>query len=281
MKKRVIATVSVGLHKELFFLAQSNLEQYAKLHNYEISNCRNTLDSSRPIAWTKILHILQLMENYEEIFWIDADAIILDGTVDVSTVVKRDSDLAWVYHENLNQSHPNAGVMFIRVNTATRRLFELANQQRDLDNHPWWDQAALMRALGIESSFLPVGNLKHAKPVQIVEQRLSKEWNSIRQFTAYQPRIRHFAGDPFWLRELLMAEYANPTDGTSDKLDLIINRINENLLLRESLREENESLREENESLREENESLRQANMAVLNSRIWKLYVFWRFIRTR
>ena len=274
MNKRVIATVSIGPHNELFSLAQPNLEQYAKLHNYEISNCRNTLDASRPVAWTKILHILQLMEIYEEIFWIDADAIILDSTVDISTVVKDDSDLAWVYHENQNQSHPNAGVMFIRVNTATRKLFELANQQRDLDNHPWWDQAALMRALGIESSFLPVGNLKHSKPVQIVEQRLAIEWNSIRQFTAQEPRIRHFAGDPFWLRELLMAEYSNPTGDTSVKLDLIVNRINENLLL-------NESLHRENESLHRENESLHRANMAVLSSRIWRLFAFWRFIRTR
>jgi FtsZ-binding cell division protein ZapB len=130
--------------------------------------------------------------------------------------------------------------------------------------------------------------LKHSQPVQIVEQRLAKEWNSIRQSTAQQPRIRHFAGDPFWLRELLMAEYANPTGSTSGKLDLIVNRINENLVLNESLRQENESLRQENESLRQENESLRQENeslrqenMAVLNSRIWRFMAFLRFTRTR
>jgi FtsZ-binding cell division protein ZapB len=263
MKKRVIATASIGRHEELFSLAQSNLEQYAELHNYEISNCYGSLDPNRPVAWTKILHILKLMKHYEEIFWIDADAIILEATVDISSIVEDKCDLAWVYHEYQNQSHPNSGVMFIRVNAATNRLFELANQQRDLDNHPWWDQAALMRVLGIESSFLPIGKLEDTHPIRISEQKLGKEWNSIRQDAARHPKIRHFAGDPIWLRELLMAEYANPSGNASDTLNLLVSRINQNLELNESLRQEKESLRQESESLRQESESLRQESESL------------------
>jgi len=288
MTKRVIATASIGQHEELFSLAQLNLEMYADLHGYTISNCRYSLDTTRPPAWTKITHILDLMKNYDEILWIDADAIIVNGVVDISSIVDDKSDLSWVYHEYDNQSHPNSGVMFIRVNTATRRLFELANHQRDLDHHPWWDQAALMRVLGIESNIQPVGKLINSEPIRVTEQRLAKDWNSIRQDSAQQPRIRHFAGDPFWFRKLLMAEYANPNSRDKDCLSEIITSVNENIVSCESLRQENESLRQENESLRQENESLRQENeslrqekMEVLNSRTWKLFTFWRFVRIR
>jgi FtsZ-binding cell division protein ZapB len=294
MTRKVIASVAIGSHKELLDLSIGNLNDYARRYGYKISICYESLDPDRPVAWTKILHILNLMNNFEEILWIDADAIIKDASKDISEEVFQESDLAWVYHEYENQSHPNSGVMFIRVNAATQRLFELANLQRDLDHHPWWDQAALMRVLGLESNFLPIGKLKISETIHIAEQKLAKEWNSIRQDAAQQPKIRHFAGDPFWFRKLLIAEYANPTSRNTSRLNEIIANINEDILLyeslrqeneslrqeNESLRQENESLRQENESLRQENESLRQENMQVLNSRTWRLFSFWRFART-
>ena len=286
MKKRVIATVSIGRHEELSSLAQSNLEKYAKLHGYDISNCRNTLDSTRPPSWSKVLLILELMKNYEEIFWVDADAIILNDSLDVSSIVEEDSDLAWVYHEYENQSSPNAGVMFIRVNTRTKRLFELANEQRDLDHHPWWEQAALMRLMGIETNVWPIGRMNSTELVSITEQKLPNEWNSIRQDPAVQARIRHFAGEHFWVRKLLMAEYANPTGTSAETLNEAINNINEIIVLNESLQQQNESLQQQNESLHQQNESLHQQNeslsqynLEITNSRTWKLFSLWRFIR--
>jgi hypothetical protein len=293
MKKRVIATASIGHHEELSSLAQSNLEKYAELHGYDISNCRNTLDSTRPPAWSKVLLILELMKSYEEIFWIDADAIILNDTADISSIVKEDSDLGWVYHEYENQSSPNSGVMFIRVNARTKRLFELANEQRDLDHHPWWEQAALMRLIGIETNVWPIGGINSTGLVAITEQKLPKEWNSIRQDPAVPARIRHFAGEHFWVRKLLMAEYANPTGTSAETLDEVINKINETKESNESLRQQNESLRQQNESLHQQNESLHQQNeslhqqneslsqynLEITNSRTWKLFSLWRFIR--
>jgi len=293
MKKRVIATASIGHHEELSSLAQSNLEKYAELHGYDISNCRNTLDSTRPPAWSKVLLILELMKSYEEIFWIDADAIILNDTVDISSIVEEDSDLGWVYHEYENQSSPNSGVMFIRVNTATRRLFELANEQRDLDHHPWWEQAALMRLMGLESNIWPIGGMSSTESVSITEQKLPIEWNSIRQNATQQPRIRHFAGEHFWVRKLLMAEYANPTNTSGKTLNEIITKINETKVLNESLHQQNESLHQQNESLHQQNESLHQQNESLhqqnnhlsqqnfnmTNSRTWKLFSLWRFMR--
>ena len=279
MKKRVIATVSIGRHEELSSLAQSNLEKYAKLHGYDISNCRNTLDSTRPPSWSKVLLILELMKNYEEIFWVDADAIILNDSLDVSSIVEEDSDLAWVYHEYENQSSPNAGVMFIRVNTRTKRLFELANEQRDLDHHPWWEQAALMRLMGIETNVWPIGRMNSTELVSITEQKLPNEWNSIRQDPAVQARIRHFAGEHFWVRKLLMAEYANPTGTSAETLNEAIININEIIVLNESLHQQNESLHQQNESLHQQNESLSQQYLEITNSHTWKLFSLWRLMR--
>jgi len=267
MKKRVIATVSIGQHGDLFTLARPNLEAYAKLHGYEISNCGESLDDTRPPAWTKVLHIINLMESYKEILWIDSDAIVLDETEDISSIVDKDSDLGWVYHEYDNQSHPNSGVMFIRVNSSTERLFKLASEQRDLDHHPWWDQAALMRVLGLESSLWPIGQMQDVQQVAIKEQKLPIEWNSIRQNAAREPRIRHFAGEQFWVRKFLMAEYSNPTGNSNAVITEILARIDQ--------------IEKSNHSLEQQNHSLEQHNSEITNSRTWRLFSFWRVLRRK
>ena len=272
MKKRVIATAAIGHHRELFDIVRSKLEMYAELHGYEISNCQDTLDPMRPHAWTKIIHIINLMKDYEEILWIDADAIILDGAVDVSSIVEEDTDLAWVWHSYENQSHPNSGVMYIKVNKATCMLFLLANEQRDLSDHPWWDQAALMRLLGIESDIWPIGSIKNTELIPVKEQKLPIEWNSIRQDPAKNPKIRHLAGEDFWVRKLLLTEHANSADALTKTINEVTNQLKENLNLIETLQQQNKTLQQQNKTLQ-------QQIWEIINSKTWRLFSFWRFLR--
>ncbi len=191
--RKVIATVAVGSHVEYLNLTIENLECYAEKHGYEIAICRENLDNKRHVTWTKTLFILQLMKTYDEIFWIDSDAIILDFTTDIRDGLLSKTDLAWVYHHYENQSHPNAGVMYIKVNTNTLQFFQNVSSQRDLDFHPWTEQAAMMRVLGQDSSVYPIGLGEKTFPITINEQRISNEWNSIRQDASDHVRIRHFA----------------------------------------------------------------------------------------
>ena len=210
MIRRVIASVAIGPHCELLELSMGKLKEFADKHKYEISICTTSLDESRPPPWTKILHILNLMKIYDEILWIDSDAIIVDSSEDITSSIALDSELSWVLHEYDNELHPNSGVMYIRVNSNTQKLFQTANMQTDLAEHPWWDQAALMRVLDLESLTWPIGKGSVTEKIDIKIQKLANDWNSIRRDPASKPRIRHFAGEHFWFRKLSMAKYANP-----------------------------------------------------------------------
>jgi hypothetical protein len=184
--------------------------KFAEIHGYQIEICDQSLDATKPPAWTKLLFILNLMEKYDEIFWVDSDAIILETSVDVLDEINPHTEIAWVYHEYENQRHPNSGVMYIRVNESTKNLFSEASLQNDLEKHPWWDQAALMRVMGIHTEDSKINLGINRNTIKIEEQELSLSWNSIRQNSASRPYIRHFAGEPFWIRKFLMAEYVNP-----------------------------------------------------------------------
>ncbi len=256
--RKVIATVALGNHVEFLELSIENFKLYAAKHGYELEICKQNLDTKRPEAWTKILFILELMKTYDEIFWIDSDAIIINFTTDLQDEILSETDLAWVYHSYGNQSHPNAGVMYIKVNSKTKNFFQTVNTQTDLYLHPWWDQAAMMRLLGQDSNLYPIGSGKIIHQIAIQEQRISNEWNSIRQDAAHHVRIRHFAGDSTLIRKLFLSEYANPRGNSLEQLNLSLLAISNS----------------ESEINR-----LKKQLDTVINSRTWKIFLFWRKLR--
>jgi hypothetical protein len=288
MTRKVIASVALGPHKELLGLSFGKLSHYANLYGYEISICDESLDPTRPAAWTKILHILNLMPDFDEILWIDSDAIIIDASKDIASEVYQETDIAWVYHSYGGQTHPNAGVMFIRSNLATLQLFEAANMQTDLTDHPWWDQAAIMRVMGLESEVLPFDLKGPFDKIVIKDQMLSTEWNSIRQDPSEKPRIRHFAGEKFWIRKLLTAEYSHPFGSSGQILEELIsgqgniaNSQTENQELvsqnqelvsqNQELVSQNQELVSQNQELVSQNQQLKIQISQVHSSRIWKI----------
>jgi hypothetical protein len=272
MLKRVIASVCIGEHITLQEMAISRLNLYAKIHGYDVSICKDSLDLNRPPAWSKLLHIRNLMHVYDEIFWIDADALILDLSRDIKEVVERETDLAWVYHEYDNQRHPNSGVMYMKTNSKTQNLIVTAIEQRDLDLHPWWDQAALMRVLGKDSVVWPIGPGLLVNHLEIHEQALPVTWNSIRLNAVENPRIRHFAGEVFWVRKLLMAEYTLPQVNSLMNINDVISEVN-------IVGQEHLSCKQEILSLTQEILSLTKDYEIVVNSRSWKFLTIWRFLR--
>jgi hypothetical protein len=268
--KKVLTTIAAGLHQSLIEYSGPSFERFSKLHDYKLVVQDKIVDSSNPPAWSKLAHILDLMDEYQEILWIDSDALIIKNDVDIKSIIHEKSDLAWTYHSYDNQTHPNSGVMFIKVNNKTRKLFSDALMQKDLVTHPWWDQGALMRVLGIESSVWPVNAWRSTKKNILQEQKLPLEWNSIRFDAVKNPRIRHFAGEPFQIKKFLMAEYAHPTSNSPEVLQHLIDSFSAI-----------EETKNRNRLLEVENETLRLDLKLIHSSRIWKFMRRWTILKTK
>ena len=229
VNRKVLVTLAAGKYLQLLDMSRITFIDYAKKWDYDFVEVKESWDESRPYAWTKLLAIRDLLDKYDFVFYVDSDALILRDDIDVATIAH--TDFAWPVGPVNGRICPNAGIMAIRSSESSKKLFDLAYCQNDLIYNGWWEQAALMRILQYED---PRDHERHwsefnLDKLQIGITELDSSWNSTIQEFASDPIIRHFAGDPFPLKLLLMAEYVlariSPRMSTrlTDKEKLIAN----------------------------------------------------------
>jgi len=207
VNRKVLVTLAAGKYLQLLEMSRITFIDYAKKWDYDFVEVTESWDESRPYAWTKLLAIRDLLDKYDFVFYVDSDALILRDDIDIATIYH--TDLAWPVGPVNGRICPSAGIMAIRSSESSKMLFDLAYRQTDLIYNGWWEQAALMRILQYED---PRDHERHwsefnLEKLQIGITELDSSWNSTIQEFSGDPIIRHFAGDPFPLKLLLMAEY--------------------------------------------------------------------------
>ena len=207
VNRKVLVTLAAGKYLQLLEMSRTTFMDYAQKWDYDYVEVTESWDTSRPAAWTKLLVIQDLLTKYDFVFFVDSDALILRDDIDIEVIAS--ADFTWPVGPVNGKICPNSGVMAIRSTEISKKLFDLAYSQIDLIYNAWWEQAALMRVLQYED---PRDDQKHwsefhLEKLQIGVKELDSSWNSTIQEFASNPIIRHFAGDPFPLKILFMAEY--------------------------------------------------------------------------
>jgi len=64
--------------------------QYALKNNYDFLCVRDYSGYDRPISWFKIKKILELLPNYDYIFWSDADAVITNHEIRIEDIINKE-----------------------------------------------------------------------------------------------------------------------------------------------------------------------------------------------
>ena len=216
MTRKALCSIGSGPHAALLALSEPTFRAYAERHGYELRTSTEP-DPRRPPAWAKVPRLRELLETFELVLWIDADAVIVDDREDVAAELGPERQLAVVQHRHHNQLVPNTGVMLLRAGTFSRALLYRMWNATSLIDHPWWDNAAFVDALGyrLPGSLQPglrgrVHRLlrrrlgrelrpcapEHDSPFLAGTQFLGNEWNSIYRDRAEHPRIVHCPGAP-------------------------------------------------------------------------------------
>jgi hypothetical protein len=133
----------------------------------------------------------RLLDDVDEVLWIDADAVILDDSVDLTSEVAPDAYQALVRHVTHDGDVPNTGVWFLRGQRG-RELLDAVWRREEYSQHEWWENAAAMDLLGY-SLDRPVQAL-HETPWLTGTQWLSSKWNAIPPWVPLPCHIRHYAG---------------------------------------------------------------------------------------
>src|SRR5688500_7505644 len=91
--RQVIASLATGRHRRLLALSAPTFEAYARCWQWDLVLSTEQLAPERPPSWAKIVLVRDLLERYETVLWLDADAIVVDLERDIATVLDADADL--------------------------------------------------------------------------------------------------------------------------------------------------------------------------------------------
>lgn len=195
--RRAIASLGSGPHEPLLRLARRTFVPFARRHGYSLHLHTEPIDRTRPAPWSKIPIIRSLLEDNDEVLWLDSDLMIVDGREDVPSP----SLMALVEHVTAEGSMPNSGVWKLRAGDDADRFLQEVWDQEDLIDHRWWENAAVCRLLGYD---LDPMRLAHATEWRSRTDFLDKRWNSIAGDRAERARIRHYPGYKIRTRRILM-----------------------------------------------------------------------------
>jgi hypothetical protein len=231
--RRVLCSLGVGPYVDLLAISSITFEAYAALHGYELRLSTQLLDGGRPPAWSKIALVRELLEEYEEVLWVDADAIFLDISKDIAELVRPGKDLYLVehlYEQDESWRSANTGVFLVRSTPWARQFLDRVWAAEQYVDHPWWENAAVLDLLGYElpADLTPPRKVRQTEFDAHVEL-IDLEWNSTEGASlAPRPRIRHHgrrSGIPELRGRLLedlitfrrhLSELPNPRAGESE-----------------------------------------------------------------
>lgn len=188
--RKVVCTIAYGNHRELLEIARPTLVAFAGAKGYDLVVMEHRLASDRPASWSKVVLLHQLVQQYELVLWIDADALFVDPTRDVAAELQHFRFLHLVSHQIGSERVFNCGVMAFRGGAVSRRFLERVWNQHDLVHHDWWENAAVLRLLGyrLERPVRPA----RVSPWLAGVGRLDVAWNSIPDCPSPAPVIAHF-----------------------------------------------------------------------------------------
>lgn len=84
-----------------------------------------------------MLLVRELLDSFDTVVWLDADAVLVDISHDMSALVGTVQPIGLVAHRYGGQVVPNLGVFVTRSSTFTKRLFEKLWAMDQYEEHKW------------------------------------------------------------------------------------------------------------------------------------------------
>ena len=176
-------------------LSSPTLVSYARRWRWDVVLSSENLAPERPAAWAKVVLIQQLLRDFEYVWWIDADALIVRSDGDVLDETEPDKDIYLVEHPQASPDRsvvPNSGVVLFRRGEYTVDFLRRLWNKEEYVDHNWWENAALLDLLG--HSLEAPWPLTSDTPDRAHVKFLDVAWNSVPgQCDAPSPFIRHHA----------------------------------------------------------------------------------------
>jgi hypothetical protein len=172
--KKALTTFGLGPMAELLDVSLPTFAWYAQSHGYDlfVPSGRQFETINRPVSWGKIPLIASLLRGgYDAVLWLDADVAVVKHDKDILDDLPADAPMGLVVQNTPDGAVPNSGVWLVRAEAAEliESLWPLDGLRR---SYCWWEQAALIAALGGDPDATPV-----TVPAGRAWAELPYEWN--------------------------------------------------------------------------------------------------------
>ncbi|HRE02772.1 MAG TPA: hypothetical protein PLV68_15840 [Ilumatobacteraceae bacterium] len=187
--------MATGRHRVLMAIAAPTIDAYARRHGWDVVLSSEVLAPERPPSWAKIRLLQDLMGHYEYVFWIDADAIVVDTRRNVLDEIDRAKQMWFASHPQQRDERAvvlNAGVILLRSGEFAEHLLRSTWEQTQYVDHNWWENAALLALLGysLESPYARLRDSEFDDGIGA----LDLSWNSVPGYCeSTAPAVNHHA----------------------------------------------------------------------------------------
>jgi hypothetical protein len=187
--RRALGTFATNDHAQLLALSRPLMRAYAARHGYAYCEQVVQVNHARPHSWLRLPLLSSLLRDFDEVLWLGADVVIVDGTQDIADGVPAEAWGAMVAHHVDGEDVPNMDVMLLRRPLAPW-LREAWNLTQYIQ-HPWWEQAALMDLMGYDMRARPYVLTAPTELHRSIHW-LGLEWNSHESSQRLEhPRFAH------------------------------------------------------------------------------------------
>ncbi|MGH9134873.1 MAG: hypothetical protein ACRDZZ_13120 [Ilumatobacteraceae bacterium] len=205
-RRRVLCTLATGPHRELLEIARPTLVRYALRHGYDLVARTDTHRlGGRPATWGKVPLARELLDSYDVVVWIDADAVIVDPRSDIVDTLRDRRPMHVVSHQIDGVAVPNSGVFVMNRCAESIRLLERIWHETAYVHHRWWENAALIAVVGGDGD-VGLTTPRSRRLASRVLGALDPRWNSIPACPVDDPAIVHLAGMPHDARRAAMLD---------------------------------------------------------------------------
>ena len=96
--KFAIVTLFDSYYEDLAKIAIPDKLQYASKHGYDVIYFDQKIDDTRPAQWSKVKAVEHVLDDYEWVWWIDIDALIMNRDIKLESIVDETADI--IFTEN-------------------------------------------------------------------------------------------------------------------------------------------------------------------------------------
>ncbi|CAN5493129.1 hypothetical protein BH11PLA2_BH11PLA2_22540 [soil metagenome] len=183
----LLLTASVGETDNFADVTSEIMSRYCRRHGYSFCRRRDGFRNDRPPAWSKVDFILEYLQSFNYVVWMDIDVLIMDESVKLeSLLTSKETQWDILVAEEVfpHRRSINSGVMIIRNSLFSRQFFETVKSSQCDPNDRLYEQRIINTLMS------------HRRVARRVALARQQEFNSMLLNDTFRPGdfLLHFAG---------------------------------------------------------------------------------------